>query len=128
MFRTTPFPPFAENARAQAAKMGIYLKAPNSGASDDKDYVPPVSTMAVIGFTHTQAPLPPPTDPFKTNDNVVLSPLSGFWGGAITDNIGAFARSPMAALPRAASRILSATPGDGTTPISVSSRRRPSVA
>jgi hypothetical protein len=36
--------------------------------------------------------LPPPTDPFKTNDNVIVSPLSGFWGGAITDNIGMFAQ------------------------------------
>ena len=92
MFRTTPFPAFADNARAQAAKMGMYLKAPGSPASDDKDYVPPVSTMAIIGYTHTQGPLPPPTDPFKPNDNIVISPFSGFWGGAITDNIGAFAQ------------------------------------
>jgi hypothetical protein len=92
MFRTTPFPTFPYNARAQAAKMGMYLKATNSGAGDDKDYVPPVSMMTIIGYTHTQAPLPPPTDPFKPNDNVVASPFSGFWGGAITDNIGAFAQ------------------------------------
>src|SRR5450755_4495819 len=26
-FRTTPFPAFVDNARAQAAKMGMYLKA-----------------------------------------------------------------------------------------------------
>jgi hypothetical protein len=92
MFRTTPFRTFPDNARAQAAKMGMYLKAANSGAGDDKDYVPPVSMMTIIGYTHTQAPLPPPTDPFKPNDNVVASPFSGFWGGAITDNIGAFAQ------------------------------------
>jgi hypothetical protein len=92
LFRTTPFPAFAENARAQAAKMGMYLKAPGAAPSDDKEYVPPVSTMAIIGFTHTQAPLPPPTDPFKPNDNVVVSPFSGFWGGAITDDIGLFAQ------------------------------------
>ena len=48
--------------------------------------------MAIIGYTHTQAPLTPPTDPYSTNDNVVLSPFSGFWGGAITDHIGAFAQ------------------------------------
>jgi hypothetical protein len=94
MFRTTPFPGFADNARAQAARMGVYLKAANSGAgpSDDKDYVPPVAMMTIIGYTHTQAPLAPPTDPWKTNDNIVISPFSGFWGGAITDNIGAFAQ------------------------------------
>src|SRR6202035_2884325 len=94
MFRTTPFPSFADNARAQAARMGMYLKAANSaaGASDDKDYVPPVAMMAIIGYTHTQAPLAPPTDPWKPDDNIVISPSSGFWGGAITDNIGAFAQ------------------------------------
>jgi hypothetical protein len=90
MFRTTPFPAFVDNARAQAAKMGMYLKAPGAPASDDKDYVPPLSTMAIIGYTRTQAPLPPPTDPFKPNDNIAMAPFSGFWGGAITENIGAF--------------------------------------
>src|ERR1700684_2247500 len=50
MFRTTPFPAFADNARAQAAKMGMYLKAADSGAGsgDDKDYVPPVSMMTIV--------------------------------------------------------------------------------
>jgi hypothetical protein len=48
--------------------------------------------MTILGFTHTQASLPPPTDPFKPNNNVVLSPFSAFWGGAITNNIGAFAQ------------------------------------
>jgi hypothetical protein len=63
--------------------MGMYMKAVGAGGSDDKEeYVPPV-----VGFTHTQAPLAPPT-----NDNVVVSPFSGFWGGATTDNIGAFAQ------------------------------------
>jgi len=55
--------------------------------------------MAIVGFTHTQAPLPPPTDPYKPNDNTVLSPFSAFWGGAITDNIGAFAQVTYNAVP-----------------------------
>ena len=97
MFRTTPFPTFPDNARAQAvsayaAKMGMYLKAVAPEGGDDKEYVPPLAMMAIVGLTHTQAPLSPPTDPYKTNDNVVASPFSGFWGGAITDNIGAFAQ------------------------------------
>ena len=91
MFRTTPFP-FADNVRAEAAKMGLYLKAAKAPASDDKDYVPPVAMMAIIGYTHTQSDLTPPTDPWKPNDNVIVSPVSGFWGGAITDHIGAFAQ------------------------------------
>src|ERR1700681_3504410 len=92
LFRTTPFPAIADNARGQAAQMGMYMKAVGAGGSDDKEYVPPVAMMAIVGFTHTQAPLAPPTDPYKSNDNVVVSPFSGFWGGAITDNIGAFAQ------------------------------------
>jgi hypothetical protein len=28
----------------------------------------PLELMAIAGFTHTQAPLPPPTDPFKPNE------------------------------------------------------------
>src|ERR1700682_5884983 len=48
MFRTTPFPTFPDNARAQAAKLGMYMKAVAAGAggSDEKDYVPPVAMMA----------------------------------------------------------------------------------
>ena len=58
----------------------------------EKEYAPPIAMMAIVGFTNTQSPLPPPTSPFNANNNVVLSPFSGFWGGAITDNIGAFAQ------------------------------------
>jgi hypothetical protein len=92
MFRTTPFPSFPGWSQAQAERMRAYLKANDSRPSDDKEYVPPVSMMAITGFTHTEAPLAPPTDPFKPNDNVVVSPFSAFWGGAIADNIGAFAQ------------------------------------
>jgi hypothetical protein len=94
-FRTTPFPifPAGNDSRSQADKMRSFVKAIESGKdSDDKEYVPPISMMTVVGFTHTQAPLPPPTNPFKSNDNTVISPFSGFWGGAITDHIGAFAQ------------------------------------
>jgi hypothetical protein len=82
-FRTTPFPAFPTAKKA---------KDSGNSENDDKEYVPPIAMMAIVGLTHTQSPLPPPTDPFKSNDNVVLSPFSAFWGGAITDNIGAFAQ------------------------------------
>src|ERR1700720_2987893 len=66
-FRKTPFPPFpaASDARAQADQLRGYVKVPDSGQSysDDKTYVPPISMMAIVGFTHTQAPLAPPTAP-----------------------------------------------------------------
>ena len=59
-------------------------------ATDPKPYVPPLAMMAIVGFTNTQAPLPPPTAPYNGNNNVVVSPVSFFYGGAITDHIGAF--------------------------------------
>jgi hypothetical protein len=102
-FRTTPFPifPNASDPQAQADKMRAYAKSIDAGASgsDDKDYVPPLSMMAIVGFTHTQTPLTPPTSPYAQNDNTVLSPVSGFWGGAITDHIGAFAQVTYNAVP-----------------------------
>ncbi len=96
-FRTTPFSSqVARDARAEYEKMMGYVKALPQGSStrpeEEKEYVPPVSMMAIVGLTHTQAPQAPPTDPYKPNDNVVLSPISGFYGGAITENIGAFSQ------------------------------------
>ena len=71
--------------------------------SKEKKWVPPISMMAIVGFTNTQAPMTPPTDPYATNNNVVVSPLSFFWGGAITDHIGAFAQLTDAGPPTTAS-------------------------
>jgi hypothetical protein len=48
--------------------------------------------MAIVGFTHTQADQDPNGSPFKPNDNVVVAPVSVFYGGAITEHIGAFAQ------------------------------------
>jgi hypothetical protein len=75
-FQTTPFPAAGE-----------------SGKGEGKGWVPPVSMMGIIGFTHTQAPQDPTGSPYKPNDNVVVSPVSLFYGGAITDNIGAFVQA-----------------------------------
>src|SRR5450756_1040603 len=93
-FRTTPFSSSTGiNARAEFDKLRGYAKAVQPPANDgDKEYVPPVSMMAIVGFTHTQAPQPSPMDPYNPNDNTVFSPFSAFYGGAITDNIGAFAQ------------------------------------
>jgi hypothetical protein len=113
-FRTTPFDSKAgRDARAEYEKMQGYVKAlPAQPVSEaEKEYVPPISMMAIVGFTHTQADIiPPPTDPYKPNNNVVLTPFSGFWGGAITDNIGAFAQVTYSA-PDPLSA-LSGTPAD----------------
>jgi hypothetical protein len=104
-FRTTPLPAFptvlpgfanANDSRTQDERMRDYAKAVDAGTSgDDKEYVPPVSMMAITGYTRTQSSLLPPpaaSAPFTPNNNTVLSPFSGFWGGAITDHIGAFAQ------------------------------------
>jgi hypothetical protein len=84
-FRTTPFSSQAgKDARAELDKLRGYVKAldPSETGDGEKEYVPPISMMAIVGLTHTQAPLPSPADPYKPNDNVVLSPVSAFWGGA----------------------------------------------
>src|SRR5476649_723884 len=111
-FRTTPFSSTAgSNARAEFDKLRGYAKALPPATDRDKEYVPPISMMAIVGYTHTQGPtVAPPTDPYKANDNVVLSPFSAFWGGALTDNIGAFAQVTYSA-PDPLSA-LSGTPAD----------------
>jgi hypothetical protein len=94
-FRTTPFgAPPPDDARTAADKLRNFAKAMDSGKDEsDKAWVPPVSMMAIAGYTHTQAPLAPPTAPYSANDNVVLAnPFSVFWGGAVTEHIGAFAQ------------------------------------
>src|SRR5579864_2109840 len=96
-YRTTPFSDSPGSKDAYAALRGYANRidgngdAPTSGPVTEKAWVPPISMMAVVGYTHTQVPsVAPPTDPYSANDNVVLSPFSGFWGGAITSNLGAF--------------------------------------
>jgi hypothetical protein len=89
-FRTTPFG--GDDFRAAADRLRGFVDAPNS-SDGGKVWVPPVSMMAIPGFTHTQAPLNPPTAPYGTNENWVLAnPFSVFWGGAVTEHIGAFAQ------------------------------------
>ena len=92
-FRTTLFD-YAAAAEVLAQYTGMPLKAPPAAitTSTSDIWVPPVALMAVVGLTHTQAPLPDPTAPFQPNDNVIPSPVSAFYGGAITEHIGAFAQ------------------------------------
>ena len=91
-FRLTPFD-YKAAAEALAQYTGMPVKAPPAivGVTSDL-WVPPVSLMAVVGFTHTQAPQDPTGSPFAPNDNVFPSPVSAFYGGAITEHIGAFAQ------------------------------------
>jgi len=95
-YRTTPFARYEPSDDADAlANLARYVKelaAGEPGAKEDAIWVPPISAMAILGFTHTQVPLQPPTDPYQPNNNTILSPASFFYGGAITQHVGAFAQ------------------------------------
>ena len=95
-FRKTLFPSQDDATKALAAytkKFGTgNSDASMSGQSDTSNiWVPPISMMAIVGYTHTQVSQPF-SSPYKPNDNVVVAPLSFFYGGAITEHIGAFAQ------------------------------------
>jgi hypothetical protein len=71
----------------------LFPSSDDSSESDTKKkWVPPISMMAIVGFTNTETPQAPPTAPYSANNNTVVSPVSFFWGGAVTDHIGAFAQ------------------------------------
>jgi hypothetical protein len=98
-YRTTLFPvqnddstkPLADYTDSAAAKRrGVASKSDEADTSNV--WVPPVSMMAIVGYTHTQAPQDPTGSPYHANDNIVASPVSFFYGGAITEHIGAFAQ------------------------------------
>ncbi len=93
-FRTTPFPSWGDpdHALAAYAKKTDGGNVYSNGQPDTSNiWVPPISMMAIVGYTHTQADQPD-SSPYKPNDNVVPAPISFFYGGAITDHIGAFAQ------------------------------------
>lgn len=72
-------------------------------------WVPPVSAMTIFGFTHTNKPIDNAGSPLNTNDNVELQQASVFYGGAVTDHIGAFVQATYAGPqfgPPAASQIM----------------------
>ncbi len=74
---------------------GQFRKTPFPTSEEDKkkDWMPPVAMEVVPGFTHTQASLAAPTAPYKSNDNIVVSPFSVFeYAGAITDHLGMYSQ------------------------------------
>ena len=88
-YRSTLFP--QNDPAKKTPGLGLPTKAP-SDTSQSNPYAPPISMMAIIGFTHTQADQDPTGSPYNANNNVVVAPVSLFYGGAITDHIGAFAQ------------------------------------
>ena len=94
-FRTTIFPSAADPARDLAAYAknhdGASLAKPLGWGGTGNVWVPPISAMGVFGYTHTEAPQAG-LAPFNPNDNVTIPQVSLFYGGAITDHIGAFSQ------------------------------------
>ena len=100
-YRTTLFPDWMDEGKDALAALASKIKsdaaAKSVTAKDGQQgtsgiWVPPLAMMAIVGYTHTQAPQDPTGSPYKANDNVVVSPASLFYGGAITEHIGAFAQ------------------------------------
>jgi hypothetical protein len=89
-YRTTLFSDWIEKKKSDAKAKSNATKDGQPGTSDT--WVPPISMMAIVGYTHTQASQDATGSPFQANDNVVVSPASVFYGGAITQHIGAFAQ------------------------------------
>jgi hypothetical protein len=56
-----------------------------------KQVIPPVAFMVQGGFTRTSKDVvEPPADRFGLNDNLSVDQFSAFYGGRITNNVGAF--------------------------------------
>ena len=100
-YRTTLFSDWRTDKKDALAAFAKKMK-PNAGSQSDRatngqqgtsdTWVPPIAMMAIVGYTHTQVSQDPTGSPYKANDNVVASPISVFYGGAITEHIGAFAQ------------------------------------
>jgi len=86
-----------------AYRTALFPSSDDSADGKEKKWVPPISAMITLGLTNTEAPLPSPTDPYRTNNNTTVAPLSVFWGGAITDHLGAFAQLTYGGPPMTAS-------------------------
>ena len=102
-FKTTPFTLFPQvreykkdpldlYADPNAAKLPTSADVSNDGAGQSKIWVPPISVMTILGYTHQQATPAPPCSPYPCNDVLTDAPSSFFYGGAITEHIGAFAQ------------------------------------
>ncbi len=64
-----------------------------SDTGNNPRWVPPVSLSAEFGFTHTQADQDMTGTPFNPNNNWLLSTMTlTYYGGAITNHLGAFAQ------------------------------------
>lgn len=92
-YRTTLFPSVFDQARELTGHKAAATSSADKQATGTSDvWMPPISMMAILGYTQTKADQDPTGSPYHANNNVVVSPVSFFYGGAITDHIGAFAQ------------------------------------
>jgi hypothetical protein len=90
-FKPDPLDSFANDAKSVLGKKsGSGAQSQQQGDEQGKTWVPPISMMAIAGYTNTQTSQTSPCGPYKCNDNFVVAPVSLFYGGAITEHIGAF--------------------------------------
>ena len=94
-FRTALFPSWGDPDRALTAYAksteGRHDILGNGQPATSDIWVPPISMMAIYGYTHTQKDQVMGS-PYHANDNANLQQLSFFYGGAITDHIGLFSQ------------------------------------
>jgi hypothetical protein len=70
----------------------------------DGDHPMPIALMIQGGFSHSDAPLPEPAAPhYSTNDNFSLDQVSLFFGGRLTEHLGAFVQGTYSGPDRSAS-------------------------
>ena len=108
-YRTTPFPsfgsnvdPLQDNSRLKTYVQGLDGKGSDPSApppESSRPWVPPLAAMAVMGYTHSQTAQVAPCGAYPCNDQVAAAPVSLFYGGAITDHIGAFAQLTYSGAP-----------------------------
>ena len=89
-YRTTLFSDWLDKKKSDARTKSDTATNGQQGTSDT--WVPPIAMMAIVGYTHTEASQAPPCGPYSCNNQFVVAPVSFFYGGAITDHIGAFAQ------------------------------------
>jgi len=91
----TSFPQLTPTGR-RFKLMGYTQTAPDTKPLGSSGWLPPVSGMTIFGFTHTNTPIDNAGSLLHQNDNVVLQQASMFYGGAITEHVGAFVQATYA--------------------------------
>jgi hypothetical protein len=91
-YLTTIFAAPDDAASTKAVMSYLATKSPPAATSAEasKIWIPPISGMEIVGFTHTRMAQDPTGSPWDPNNNTAVSPISIFWGGAITEHTGAF--------------------------------------